>query len=455
MLIGRCRSLLRVLASLEWVVVGAAVPLLTFPTVRPRWSAAALALLAALWLFRWMVRGEPWPVSPLNAALLPFLLVIPFAILVSAFPEVTGPAAVRLVLGLAAFRAAAFFVRNERTLDVALVAFCLLGLGLAVVGVLAVQWPRKSTVLGEITGRIPRLIETFPEDQGTRGVNPNHLAGAILLYLPLGMGLMVRAWRRSPALVRFLMVPAAAVFTLVIGLVLVLTQSRSGWIGAGGGLLALVILAGVTARRLWARAVGVGLAVVVVVTLLTAVATIGLQEIGEMVTDPGAELGFEDAVGSITLAGRIELWSRAVYAAEDFAFAGCGLSAFSRVVQILYPLFHHGPGTDVGHAHNVFLQMAVDVGIPGLIGYLALVGVALALCWRCARQRRNGGSGAGTIRPVALGLAAGLIAWHVYGLTDAVALGTKPGVVLWIALGLVAALDLREEWLTDGATTRR
>lgn len=425
----------RTLASLEWLVVGAAVPLLSFPTVRPRWTGAALAFLVTLWLFRWLVRGEPWPVSPLNTALLPFMAVIPFAILVSAFPEVTGPAAVRLVLGLAAFRAVAFVVHNDATLDLALVAFCLLGLGLAVAGVLAVQWPRKSTVLGEVTGRIPRLIETFPEDQGTPGVNPNHLAGGILLYLPLGIGLIARAWRRSPPLLRFLTVPAAAVFTLTIGLVLLLTQSRSGWIGTGGGLLALVILAAITARPLWARAVGVGLAVVAIVTLLTAVSTIGLHEIGEMVTDPGAELGFEDAVGSITLAGRIELWSRAIYAAEDFAFAGCGLSAFSRVVQILYPLFHHGPGTDVGHAHNVFLQMAVDVGIPGLIGYVALVGVALALCWCCARR------GSTTVRPVALGLAAGLIAWHLYGLTDAVALGTKPGVVLWLALGLVAALE--------------
>lgn len=425
---------LRKVAGLEWLVVAASAPLLTFPTVQPLWTVAALALLVVLWLLRWIVRGEPWPITPLNTALLVFVVVIPFAILVSAFPEVTGPAAVRLVLGLAAFRAVAFFVHDESTLDLALVAFCLLGLAIAVGGVLAVQWPGKSTVLGTVTQHIPRLIETFPEDQGTPGVNPNHLAGGIVLYLPLAVGLIVRAGRRGRPLLRILTVPPVLAFLLAIGAVLLLTQSRSGWIGASGGVLTLVVLAGITARRLWARGVGVGLALVALVTLLFAVSTLGLQEIGEMVTDPGVELGFEDAVGSISLAGRVELWTRALYMAEDFAFAGTGLSAFSRVVQILYPLFHHGPGTDVGHAHNIFLQVAVDVGIPGLIGYLAIVGVALALSWRYARH------GPGTVRPVALGLGAGLIAWHLYGLTDAIALGTKPAVVFWIALGLLATL---------------
>jgi len=44
--------------------------------------------------------------------------------------------------------------------------------------------------LGVLGGRIPHLIETLPEDQGTPGVNPNHLAGILTLYLPLALGLM-------------------------------------------------------------------------------------------------------------------------------------------------------------------------------------------------------------------------------------------------------------------------
>lgn len=426
---------LHTLSGLEWLVVGAAAPLLTLPTVRPSWTAAALALLVLLWLLRWAVRGEPWPVTPFNTALLLFVAMVPVAIWASAFPQVTVPAGVRLVFGLAAYRACAFAVEDDRTLDLALGAFCMLGLSIALIGATGVRWPAKATIFGGVTQHIPRLIETFPEDQGTPGVNPNHLAGGIVLYLPLAVGLVARAWRRRRwRLLPILAVAAAAGFLLVVGGVLLLTQSRSGWMGAVGGLFAMAVLAAVSARRRWTRILGAALLILAVVGCVGVVLALGPSEIGRMVTDPTTQFELEDVVGSVTLAGRIEIWSRALYAMQDFSFTGCGLGAFSRVVPILYPLFRISPDRDVGHAHNIFLQMAVDLGLPGLIAYLALVAVALRLCWRHARW------GSETVRPVALGLAGGLISWHLYGLTDAVALGTKPAVVFWVALGLVAAM---------------
>jgi len=93
-----------------------------------------------------------------------------------------------------------------------------------------------------------------------------------------------------------------------------------------------------------------------------------------------------------------------------------------------------GPNFDIAHAHNIFLQTALDVGLPGLVAYLVLLIVAGVVCWQCARQ------GHGLVRWMALGLAAGLVGLHVYGLADAVALGAKPGVAFWMALGLIAAM---------------
>ncbi|MFN3763128.1 MAG: hypothetical protein ACK4WK_08015 [Anaerolineae bacterium] len=61
---------------------------------------------------------------------------------------------------------------------------------------------------------------------------------------------------------------------------------------------------------------------------------------------------------------------------------------------------------------------------------------------------RGGGAaegGGGGVRALSLGLAAGLIALHTYGMTDALALGSKPAVVFWYALGLIAALGRVEE----------
>jgi putative inorganic carbon (hco3(-)) transporter len=74
---------------------------------------------------------------------------------------------------------------------------------------------------------------------------------------------------------------------------------------------------------------------------------------------------------------------------QDFPFTGMGMNVFRKVVPVLYPLFLIGPDIDIGHAHNEFLQAALDLGIPGLIAFLALyIGVfwMLADVWRATRH---------------------------------------------------------------------
>ncbi len=61
------KDLLRRLLGLEWLLTGAAAPVLLFPTLRPAWTAAALGGLALWWLLRWALRREPWPVTPSTA----------------------------------------------------------------------------------------------------------------------------------------------------------------------------------------------------------------------------------------------------------------------------------------------------------------------------------------------------------------------------------------------------
>ena len=146
---------IRCILGLEWLVVGAAAPLLMFPTLRPRWTAAALMGLVAWWLLRWAVRGEPWPLTPFNGALLLFALMVPVGLWASAAPEFTLPKAVGLILGLATFRAVAFSVHNRRYLIFALSIFCLLGLAILVVGVLGARWKNSESRLEKVI--MPRV----------------------------------------------------------------------------------------------------------------------------------------------------------------------------------------------------------------------------------------------------------------------------------------------------------
>jgi putative inorganic carbon (hco3(-)) transporter len=138
-----------------------------------------------------------------------------------------------------------------------------------------------------------------------------------------------------------------------------------------------------------------------------------------------------------SLDGRVEIWSRAIYGLQDFPFTGMGIGTFRRVVPILYPLFLISPTTDIAHAHNHLLQTGLDLGIPGLIAYIAVWLGAGAMLWQTWRESR-----ALWARSLVIGFTGSLLGYFVYGMTDTVALGAKPGFLFWILLGLIAALYL-------------
>jgi putative inorganic carbon (HCO3(-)) transporter len=77
----------------------------------------------------------------------------------------------------------------------------------------------------------------------------------------------------------------------------------------------------------------------------------------------------------------LEVWSRAIYGIQDFPFTGMGMNAFRKVVPVPYPLFTVSPDVDIRHAHNEFLQAALDLGIPGLIAFITLYIGAFWMLW--------------------------------------------------------------------------
>jgi len=414
-----------VVAALPWLellALAAAAPFLLFPTARPWWTAGTLLVFVLCVLLRLIVRREPWPVTPFNAALLLLALMIPVAVWASALPDLTLPKLTGLILGLAAFRAMAFFVRDRRTLWWGVAAFAVIGLGIWAVGFLGTGWSAKFAWFAPLVRRLPRGLTALPGAPDA-GINANQLAGALMLYVPVALGLAGGWWRErrwGPGLL-------ALVLAGVAGATLILTQSRSGWLGAIVGLIVLMALAAWTTGRRPARALAIVLPLALVATVAAVI--IARPEIAARFINASRQSESE-----ISLSGRPEIWSRALYAIQDFPFTGTGLGTFRRVVHLLYPLFTISPDMDIAHAHNLFLQVALDVGLPGLVAYLAVLWLALIGAWQAAKR------GPAAVRGLALGLLAGLLALHIYGLADTIALGAKPGVAFWLALGLIAAL---------------
>jgi putative inorganic carbon (HCO3(-)) transporter len=113
-------------------------------------------------------------------------------------------------------------------------------------------------------------------------------------------------------------------------------------------------------------------------------------------------------------------------------------------MPVRYPAAIVPDSYDIGHAHNQLLQAAVDLGLPGLVGYLALWIAAAALAWSSYRASTNPWN-----RALAAGVGAALLASFLHGLADAVALVSKPGIFFWALLALDTALYVQVHRATN------
>jgi putative inorganic carbon (hco3(-)) transporter len=408
----------------EGLLLLAVAPWLLFPSVVPALTAVALFLLALGWLILWAITRRPFPATPYNAALLLWLLALAVGIGVTADPDLTLPKATGLILAVAVFRFVVTAVQQRSHLDWAVGAYLLLGLGLSALGVFSAQWRFKVPFVEQLLGRLPPQLLILPESPDA-GISLNQLAGTILMFWPLLLALILgwpqRRYRRS------VFVAAALLWLLLTGLLLA-TQSRSAWIGAVAALLTLFALWAYLMRpSRYRQAAGMLLLFLLLSGVLLAWLA-GSDRWQRVWQEPLRET----AVGNLnTVSFRGEVWQWSITAVQDFPFTGTGLGTFRRVVFRFYPIAV-SPTYDIAHAHNIFLQVALDVGLPGLVAYLALLLVATFSAWQVATNHQEA-------RPLALGILASLVALHAYGLSDALAPGSKPAVLFWYALALIAA----------------
>jgi len=320
----------------------------------------------------------------------------------------SAPKVLGVVYGVALFFAIVRVVRSRETLGNALDLFSLAGAVLAVIGLLGTNWIDKMPLLRSVTDHLPAVIRGVPGQ--AEGFQPNAIAGALVMFLPLQFALCMAAAVRRPFHI--------AAFAIT-ALTFLLTQSR-------GGYLSLAV--GVTAWALWSGR-GSRLVAMAALVVLAALAA-GLH--GRLAPLLNEQVG--SGVAS-DVPSRLELWSRAVRIIADFPVTGIGMNTFRRVMPAMYPVFLIPPEIDVAHAHNHLLQAALDLGIPGLIAYLALWLGAASLLMKTYRGAEDA-----ALRWIAGGTAAGMIAYFAFGTVDAIALGAKVGVFFWIALALIVSM---------------
>lgn len=296
-----------------------------------------------------------------------------------------------------------------------LLALCLL---VGVLGLGSAQYTVKSS-------QIQFLVDMMPEIRGfpgaERGFNVNEIGGAMSWLAPVAAGIMIFDWRERRNLIRRWVATLAFV---VLALAIFLGQSRMSIVGV------VVVLAGL----IWLLIPTIRWRVVAYTLLAAFVAVqIGLLA-GVFGTPDTAETLAERDTDS--LESRLRIFESAVQIIGDYPLTGAGINQFrSRPIRAAYPVDGYLPGEQVlPHAHNELLHMGADMGIPGMVLYIAWNGLVL---WQLYRAWRDGEPFA---RAVAASLAAGLVAHHIFGLADAITLFDRFVYVYWVLLGAASGV---------------
>jgi putative inorganic carbon (HCO3(-)) transporter len=401
-------------AAARLAILLLAAPVFLFP--RRTWGALIL-IVPVLWVVRWIRHGSPIPITPVSLPMLGLSLMLAVSLWATPDLEHSARKVIGLVYGIALFYAL-LDLGDAVSLWWPTALLLAMGSGIALVSFLGTRWPVKFGILRSLVDAVPTgLRDRMPTD----AFNPNGVAATLILFVPLQITVLV-ALLRDPVkrrVWRWVASIGVGLSLLLTGGVLLLTQSRAAWVALALGLASLVWV-------VWRRA---RLPMLIFVALVGVVggAVIGPEALRDWATAVSA---MED-VKSISFAGRLEIWSRALYGIADFFFTGMGMDMFREVVWILYPLFTIPPDQDIGHAHNIYFQTALDLGVPGLIGYLALVGTVLYVGYRTFARAETP-----RLRWIALGATTGVLTHGLWGLVDALALGSRSQFTWWWVLAL-------------------
>lgn len=238
--------------------------------------------------------------------------------------------------------------------------------------------------------------------------NPNLLAGFLVAVISLAAGGMLGT--QQP---RWRWLPLAGI--LLMGGVLMLTYSRGAWIS----ILAVVLLFGVVYNRrmLW---------LLLLVPLAVLAAQNAMAERFLSIINPTDT--------SCTL--RLALWESTWAMIMDHPWLGIGWGAYW-LVYPAYDFFIGDGGARIVHAHNMYLNIAAEIGLLGLALFILVMAGHLVYALRLWHRLP-----AGRLRGLTLGLAGALLSLAVSGFGDYIMFNIQIAMLFWLLCALVVAMGM-------------
>ncbi len=421
------RHLRQLLLWAEWGLTLAAVGLSVSSKDYQPILLSIGGLIVTAWVMRWARIGVFTRTTLADFPLAVFL----FSAFVGlwAAPD-QGAALVRLYLFLAA--AGLFYTMINSSLET-LITFSsglnLFAVLLSVYFVTQNNWieqPAKFAFVGEFGTWLNRVVPDF----GLYKPHPNVVSSMLAVVAPITLVRLVESFHKRGEQRNIIAIVSSALWSvccaiLVVGLVM--TESRAAWLA----LLSALSLAAwwAISRKLEGRVASlkVGMIFWAGVGLMIAVAVVSIALYPEWVTTIVGKLP-----GPNSAVSRMDIYGQVWRLAQDTPFTGGGLAAFSALYSTYILVIPH---LFLTHAHNTYLNVLVEQGWLGLIGYIGLLGVA---SWKGVASVAQG---AGTQRMLAIAGALGLAVVAIQGLADATLVASRAIPVLLIPAGFALAVS--------------
>lgn len=241
--------------------------------------------------------------------------------------------------------------------------------------------------------------------------NPNLLAGYLVTMISIAGGFCCKAENKKSRLLWFGLI-------IIFAICLVLTYSRGAWVS----ILAVITVYGVLYNRrvFWLLA------------LLPLAALFNHDLVMERLlsilnpTDTSAGL-------------RWALWESTIAMIADHPLIGVGWGAY-RLVYPEYDFYVNNASTIIFHAHNMYLQIAAEIGIPGLFAFLYIM---YGHAYKALQLIKK--SSIPWVKGLMLGLCSATAALTVSGFTDYVLFNIQLSMLFWLLNAIIIVAWLHKE----------
>lgn len=223
--------------------------------------------------------------------------------------------------------------------SVALLIVSVIGVGQYLFGRAELRWVDASR-FGDIGGRVTSLFS-----------NPNILAVYLLLYFPFSLWETFLPQNKGRIRIFY------AVTTAFCALCILFTWSRGAWLGVALEILLFLLFYSRKSRFL----IRFTPLLIILIPLLPNNFKSRLLSIGDL--------------GESSIRYRLQTWQGTL---RMLGGHPVGIGVGERAWRTVYPQFAVSGTKTVMHAHNVFMQVAIELGIVGLVVFLTLIFVAIA-----------------------------------------------------------------------------